>query len=78
MRDISRIALVAAVLVVSVFVLIFVLENQQHVTLSFLGWATASLPVSLFFTGALIFGMAIAPIVILIGRTVGFSTKSKR
>lgn len=77
MQVISRIALVAAVLIVSVLVLIFVFENQQHVTLSFLGWATASLPVSLFFTGALIFGMVIAPIAILIGRTIGLRSKSK-
>lgn len=78
MQGINRIALVVAVLIVSVFVLIFVLENQQHVTLSFLGWATASLPVSLFFTGALIFGMAIAPIAILIGRMIGPRSKPKR
>lgn len=77
MRGINRIALVAVVLIAVVFVLIFVLENQQHVTLSFLGWATASLPVSLFFTGALIFGMVIAPIAILIGRMFGPRSKSK-
>ncbi|QDH64215.1 MULTISPECIES: lipopolysaccharide assembly protein LapA domain-containing protein [Pseudomonas fluorescens group] len=78
MQGIRRIALVAAVLIVSVIVMIFVLENQQRVTLSFLGWATASLPVSLFFAGALIFGMAIAPIAILIGRAIGFRSESKR
>lgn len=78
MQSISRISLVAAVLIVSVFVMIFVLENQQRVTLSFLGWVTASLPISLFFTGALILGMAIAPMAILIGRAVGFRSKSKR
>lgn len=78
MQTISRIALVLMVLIVSVFVIIFVLENQQNVTFSFLGWVTAPLPVSLFFTGALIFGMAVAPITILISRTIGFRSKSNR
>lgn len=78
MRGISRIAVVAIVLIASLFVVFFVLENQQHVTLSFLGWVTAPLPVSLFLIGALVFGMAIAPIAILIARAIGFRPKSKR
>jgi putative membrane protein len=36
--------------------LIFVLENQQEVTLSYLGFSTAAFPVSLFVVAAFVLG----------------------
>lgn len=78
MQGISRFVKIVAVLIVSIFVIIFVLENQQTVALSFLGWITRPLPVSLFFIGSLILGLAIAPLVIFIGRVAGARPKLKR
>ena len=62
MRGIKRVAVVLTVLVVALVVLAFVLENQQGVALSFLGLATAQMPVSVFVVVALIAGMLIGPV----------------
>jgi len=68
MRGVKRVVAVFAVLIVALVVLAFVLENQQGVSLSFLGQATGELPVSVFVVVALIAGMVIGP---LLGLVVG-------
>ena len=68
MRGVGRVILVLSVLVVVVVVLGFVLENQQAVSLSFLGLTTAQMPVSVFVVVALIIGMLIGPLLGLIAR----------
>ena len=68
MRGVGRVILVLSVLVVAVVVLGFVLENQQAVSLSFLGLTTAQMPVSVFVVVALIIGMLIGPLLGLIAR----------
>ncbi|MFT0476045.1 LapA family protein [Pseudomonas antarctica] len=71
MRGIKRVFLVLVVLLVVLAVLAFVLENQQGVALSFLGWTTGQWPVAVFVTLALIAGMLIGPVlVVLVGRKV--------
>ncbi|MEB0105857.1 MULTISPECIES: lipopolysaccharide assembly protein LapA domain-containing protein [unclassified Pseudomonas] len=69
MRGVKRVVAVFAVLIVALIVLAFVLENQQGVSLSFLGQATRELPVSVFVVVALIVGMVIGPLLgVLVGR----------
>lgn len=62
MRGAKRVLLILIVLVVGLAVLAFVLENQQNVALSFLGWRSAQLPVAMFVTLALLAGMLIGPL----------------
>ncbi|MCS4249294.1 hypothetical protein [Pseudomonas sp. BIGb0164] len=69
MRGVKRFFLVAAVFFAALFVLVFVLENQQSASLTFLGWSTAQLPISVFVALALILGMLAGPVLtLLIGR----------
>ncbi|KAB0565154.1 DUF1049 domain-containing protein [Pseudomonas palleroniana] len=68
MRGFKRVVLLLVVLVAVLAVLGFVLENQQGVSLSFLGWATVQMPVAVFVVLALIAGMLIGP---LLGVVVG-------
>ncbi|MGZ0718280.1 lipopolysaccharide assembly protein LapA domain-containing protein [Pseudomonas palleroniana] len=68
MRGLKRVVLLLVVLVAVLAVLGFVLENQQGVSLSFLGWATVQMPVAVFVVLALIVGMLIGP---LLGVVVG-------
>lgn len=44
-------------------ILAFVLENQQSVSLLFLGWASAQLPISAFMVITLLTGMVIGPFI---------------
>jgi uncharacterized integral membrane protein len=56
-------------LVVALVVLVFVLENQQGTSLSFLGSSTGQMPVSVFVVIALFIGMLIGPFLgALVGR----------
>lgn len=61
MRGFRRVALVLTTLIAALVILAFVLENQQDVALSFLGWSTPQLPASVFVTLSLIVGMIIGP-----------------
>lgn len=71
MRGIKRVVLVLAVLAVALVVLGFVLENQQGVSLSFLGWTTMQLPVAVYVVAALIVGLLVGPVLgALVGRKV--------
>ncbi|RMT93747.1 hypothetical protein ALP39_200281 [Pseudomonas marginalis pv. marginalis] len=62
MRGIKRVVAVFSTLVVVLVVLAFVLENQQGVSLSFLGLSTEQLPVSVYVVVALILGMLVGPV----------------
>ena len=73
MRGVKRVALVLTVLIVALAILAFVLENQQDVSLSFLGWSTLQLPVSVFVTLSLIIGMIIGPVLGLLLKQKGGS-----
>ncbi|MEX5581523.1 lipopolysaccharide assembly protein LapA domain-containing protein [Pseudomonas lurida] len=78
MRGVKRVVVVLTVLVVALVVLAFVLENQQGVSLSFLGLATAQLPVSVFVVVALIVGMLVGPILGLLMRKRRFRSTAAR
>ncbi|MBS7842091.1 LapA family protein [Pseudomonas fluorescens] len=61
MLGVKRVVLVLIVLVTTLSILIFALENQRSVAVSFLGWTTVQLPVSVPIIGALIVGLCIGP-----------------
>lgn len=71
MRGAKRFLLILVVLVVGLVILAFVLENQQGVTLSFLGWRSAQLPVAMFVALALLVGMLIGPLFGRLSRRAG-------
>jgi uncharacterized integral membrane protein len=69
MRNLKHVLLAVFVLLLVLAILAFVLENQQSVSLLFLGWVGPPLPVSLFMVIALLIGMVVGPIVgLLLGR----------
>ena len=69
MRNLKRIVLAVFILLLVLAILAFVLENQQSVSLLFLGWAGPQLPVSLVMVLALLIGLVIGPIISwLLGR----------
>lgn len=61
MHSAKRFLWVVVVLVFALAIFAFVLENQQSVALSFLGWSAAELPVSVVVTLALVIGMIVGP-----------------
>ncbi|WP_130908549.1 MULTISPECIES: LapA family protein [unclassified Pseudomonas] len=63
MRNLKRILLAVFILLLVLAILAFVLENQQSVSLLFLGWAGPQLPVSLVIVLALLIGMVIGPVI---------------
>jgi len=71
MRRVKRVVLVLTVLLAALVVLAFVLENQQKVALSFLGWSTAQMPVAVFVVVGFVVGMLIGPL-------LGFFLSSRR
>jgi uncharacterized integral membrane protein len=75
MRNLKRIFLVVAVLLLVLAILAFVLENQQPVSLLFLGWAGPQLPVSVVTVVALLTGMLIGP---LIGWFISRTARARR
>lgn len=62
MRGVKRVVAVLIAVLAALVVLAFVLENQQGVALSFLGWNTAQMPVAVFVVVALIVGMIMGPL----------------
>lgn len=62
MRNLKRLLLAIFFLLLALVILVFVLENQQGVSLLFLGWTVPHLPVSLIMVMALLVGMVIGPI----------------
>ncbi len=63
MRNLKRVLLATFALLLILAILVFVLENQQSVSLLFLGWAGPQLPVSAITVIALLIGMLIGPCV---------------
>ena len=69
MRGVKRFVVVLIAVLAALVVLAFVLENQQGVALTFLGWSTAQMPVAVFVVVALIVGMLIGPLLgVVVGR----------
>ncbi|UUT21621.1 MULTISPECIES: LapA family protein [Pseudomonas] len=75
MHNLKRVLLSVFVLLLVLAILAFVLENQQSVSLSFLGWAGPQLPVSLIMVIALLVGMIIGPI---LGWFLGCPSRTSR
>ncbi|MFL9853355.1 Protein of unknown function [Pseudomonas chlororaphis] len=75
MRNLKRVLLVVLILLFVLAILAFVLENQQPVSLLFLGWVGPQLPASLVTIAALLFGMLIGP---LLGWLVVFTIRGRR
>ncbi|WP_460079555.1 lipopolysaccharide assembly protein LapA domain-containing protein [Pseudomonas sp. H3_H05] len=75
MRNLKRVLLAVFVLLVILIILTFVLENQQPVSLLFLGWTGPQLPVSVITVAALLIGMLIGP---LLGWLLGRMSRASR
>lgn len=75
MRNIKRMLLGVFILLLVLTILAFVLENQQSVSLMFLGWSGPQLPVSLVMVIALLIGMLIGP---MLGWFLGRSSRAAR
>ena len=75
MRNLKRILLGVFLLLMVLIVLVFVLENQQSVSLLFLGFSGPQLPVSLVAVLALLIGMLIGPV---LGWFLGRSSRAAR
>jgi uncharacterized integral membrane protein len=60
-RNLKRIFFGVFVLLLVLVILAFVLENQQSVSLLFLGWSVPQLPISLVVIAALLIGMLVGP-----------------
>lgn len=71
----ARIFLGVILLVLILAVVAFVLENQQGVALSFLGWTSAKLPVAVFVVLALIVGTLIGPFLGVLTKRAGQSRR---
>ncbi|WP_085647528.1 MULTISPECIES: lipopolysaccharide assembly protein LapA domain-containing protein [unclassified Pseudomonas] len=63
MRNFKRVGFFVFFLLLILMLLAFVLENQQSVSLLFLGWAGPQLPVSLIVVLALLVGMILGPLI---------------
>ena len=75
MRNLKRILLGVFILLLVLVILAFVLENQQPISLMFLGLAGPQLPVSLVVVIALLAGMLVGPI---LGWFLGRSSRAAR
>lgn len=63
MRSVTRLVQVVLLLIVAATCLLFVLENPQKVSLSFLGFAGPEWPVSVVVLLALLAGLAVGPVI---------------
>jgi len=61
MRNFKRAIMAVFLLLLVLVILAFVLENQQSVSLFFLGWISPALPLSLVLVLTLLAGMTIGP-----------------
>jgi putative membrane protein len=75
MRNLKRVLLGVFVLLLVLVILAFVLENQQSISLMFLGLAGPRLPVSVVVVLALLAGMLIGPV---LGWFLGRSSRAAR
>jgi putative membrane protein len=73
MPNIKRVILAVLLLLLILVVLVFVLENQQAISMVFLGWTGPALPVSVIVVLSLLVGMVLGPLLywlLLRGRKV--------
>ncbi|AVX90396.1 MULTISPECIES: LapA family protein [Pseudomonas] len=75
MRRFQRLVIAIFVLLLLFAVLTFVLENQQSVSLLFLGWSGPQLPVSVVIVFAMLAGMLIGPV---LGWFLGYRSRASR
>lgn len=75
MRNLKRILLGVFILLLVLVILAFVLENQQSVSLLFMGFSSPQLPVSVVAVLALLIGMMIGPV---LGWFLGRSFRAAR
>lgn len=75
MRNLKRVMLAVFALLLVLAILAFVLENQQSVSLLFLGWSGPQLPVSLAILTALLLGMVIGPVLSWFLRSISARSK---
>ncbi|MGG2024096.1 DUF1049 domain-containing protein [Pseudomonas sp. AO-1] len=75
MRNLKRILLGVFILLLVLAILAFVLENQQSVSLLFMGFSGPQLPVSVVVVLALLIGMMIGPV---LGWFLGRSSRAAR
>lgn len=61
MRNFKRVMLAVIILLIVLATVVFVLENQQSVSLVFLGWSAPELSVAVPVIVALLIGMMIGP-----------------
>ncbi|WP_150582006.1 lipopolysaccharide assembly protein LapA domain-containing protein [Pseudomonas fluorescens] len=61
MRNVQRVLLAVLCLLIVLAILAFVLENQQPVSLVFLGWTGPELRISLVVVIAMLAGMVLGP-----------------
>jgi uncharacterized integral membrane protein len=61
MRNLGRVTFMVFALMLLLLILAFVLENQQGVSLLFLGWSLPQVPLSVAVILALLVGMLIGP-----------------
>lgn len=62
MRNIKRLIFFVVVLLIVVATVVFMLENQQHVSLVLFGWAAPQVSVAVPVILALLVGMMIGPV----------------
>lgn len=62
MRSVKKMSSLLIVLVALASTLLFSLENQQPVSLVFVGWSAPAWPVSIYIIGALLLGLLVGPL----------------
>jgi putative membrane protein len=75
MRRFQRLVIAIFVLLLLFAVLTFVLENQQSVSLLFLGWSGPQLPVTVVIVFAMLAVMLIGPV---LGWFLGYRSRASR
>lgn len=76
MYAIKKLFLFLIALAVIVVCLLFSLENQQRLSLTFAGWSAPSFPASIYILAAFLFGLVLGPLFTVI--TVRRSHRSLR
>jgi len=75
MRNFKRVIVVVFILLIVLATVVFVLENQQSVSLVFLGWSAPELSVAIPVIVAFLMGMVIGP---ALGWVMSLRKKSKK
>lgn len=66
MRNLTRVLSSIFILLVVLVTLAFVLENQQSISLVFLGWSSPQIPIAACVLLALLVGMVFGPLLALL------------